>query len=56
MRNEILQKSDWIRRLLEYTELSEDDMKKIINREKSAEKVMDMLSNLGRSISRIYGT
>ena len=56
LRNEILQKSDWIRRLLEYTELSEDDMKKIIKREKSAEKVMDMLSNLSRSISRIYGT
>lgn len=56
LRNEILQKSDWIRRLLEYTELSDDDMKAIINREKSSEKVMDMLSKLSRSISRIYGT
>lgn len=56
LRNEILQKSDWIRRLLEYTELSEDDMKAIINREKTLAKVMNMFGELNEAISKVYGT
>lgn len=56
LRNEILQKSDWIRRLLEYTELSEDDMKAIINREKTLEKVMNMFGELNEAISKVYRT
>lgn len=45
LRNEILQKSDWVRRLLEYTELSEDDMKTIISREKLEVKLCNMFND-----------
>lgn len=54
VRNELSQKEDWIRRLLEYTELSEDDMKAIIDKEKSVAKVVKMFGELGSAMSSIY--
>lgn len=48
------QKEDWIRRLIEYTELSEEDMKTIIDKEKSIAKVTKMFGELGSAISDIY--
>lgn len=54
VRNELSQKEDWIRRLLEYTELSEDDMKAIIDKEKSISKVVKMFGELGSAMSSIY--
>lgn len=39
--NKCAELQEWIDRLLEYTELSEDDMKKIIKKEKDTAKVMN---------------
>ncbi len=52
--SKLSQKEDWIVRLLEYTELSEDDMKAIIDKEKSVAKVANMFGELGSVISSIY--
>lgn len=52
--SQLSQKEDWIVRLLEYTELSEEDMGAIIDKEKSAAKVTKMFSELGSVMSRIY--
>lgn len=52
--SKLSQKEDWIVRLLEYTELSEDDMKAIIDKEKSVAKVAKMFNELGSTISSIY--
>ena len=52
--SQLSQKEDWIVRLLEYTELSEDDMKAIIDKEKSVAKVANMFGELGGVISSIY--
>lgn len=54
LRNELEQKSDWIRRLLEYTELSEEDMRTIIDKEKNKAAVMKMFWELSSVISEIY--
>ncbi len=54
LRNELDQKQDWIRRLLEYTELSEEDMKTIINKEKSVAVAMKMFGELGGIMSSVY--
>jgi uncharacterized coiled-coil protein SlyX len=40
------QLEDWINRLLEYTELSEEDMKNIINKEKTAAKILKNFDSL----------
>lgn len=52
--SQLSQKEDWIVRLLEYTELSEDDMKVIIDKEKSVVKIAKMFNELGSAISSIY--
>lgn len=54
VRNELLQKEDCVRRLLEYTELSEDDMRAIIDKEKSVATAMKMFGELGGIFSSIY--
>lgn len=43
---------DWIRRLLEYTELSEEDMRKIIQKSKDAVEILDELTDIAKVISR----
>lgn len=52
--SQLSQKEDWIRRLLEYTELSENDMKTIIDKEKSVATAMKMFGELGDIFSSIY--
>lgn len=52
--SQLSQKEDWIVRLLEYTELSEDDMKAIIDKEKPVAKIAKMFNELGSAISSIY--
>ncbi len=42
----ILELQDWIRRLLEYTELSEEDMKKLIQKEKDSAEVLNRMNSL----------
>lgn len=43
LQDELSQKEDWIRRLLEYTELSEEEMKAVIEKEKSMIRAMQVL-------------
>ena len=52
----VRQKDEWIHRLLEYTELSEEDMRKQIHKDKSVSEVInniqemnDMICSLGRN-------
>lgn len=47
----ISQQKEWIERLLEYTELSEEDMKKLIAKEKSTAEIVEHLA----SMQRIFG-
>ena len=42
---ELLKKEDWIERLLTYTELSEEDMKRILQSEKDKVKVMEAFTS-----------
>lgn len=51
----IRQKDDWICRLLEYTELTEEDMKKKIQKDKDVSDVLESLKNLNDLISG-FGT
>ena len=44
--DKVSQLEDWINRLLEYTELSEEDMKNIINKEKTAAKILKNFDSL----------
>ena len=51
---ELLVKEDWIERLLTYTELSEEDMKHILQSEKDKVKVMETFTSfmeIGRMFS-----
>jgi uncharacterized coiled-coil protein SlyX len=45
---------DWIDRLLEYTEMSEDDMKKIIQKDKDSAEVMERMNAL-LGITKMFG-
>ncbi len=48
----IRQQKDWIERLLEYTELSEEDMKKIIGKDKAESEVVEHLRSVAKVIGR----
>lgn len=52
---EIIEKDDWVRRLLEYMELSEDDLKKYIKKEKKEAEIVDSISNISKILSRFGG-
>ena len=52
---EIIEKDDWVRRLLEYMELSEDDLKKSIEKEKKETEIVDSISNISKILSRLGG-
>ena len=43
---EITEKEDWIRRLLEYTELSQEELKMLLEKEKATADIMDELSKM----------
>ena len=48
---------DWIDRLLRYTEMSEEDMKKFIEKERQSAEVMEHLDNflsIGRKLGGTY--
>lgn len=47
----IRQKDDWIQRLLEYTELTEEDMINQIKKDKSVSEVIDHINNMNILIS-----
>lgn len=47
----ISQQKEWIDRLLEYTELSEDDMKQLIEKDKKTAEIVDNF----RSLQQVFG-
>ena len=51
---EITGKDDWIRRLLEYMELSEEDLKKFIQNEKLKADIYDGFGIIDKILSRCF--
>lgn len=49
---EIRQLKDWVQRLLEYMDMSEDEMRKRIENERAKDKTLDTLGELGQVIRR----
>lgn len=52
---ELYRLRDWVRRLLEYTELSEEDMKKLIDKEKKSAEIIESMNEVSRMFSRFGG-
>lgn len=51
---EIAEKEDWISRLLEYTELSQEELKMLLEKEKATADIMDELSKM-QAVFRRFG-
>lgn len=55
MKTEYYQLKDWVERLLEYTQLSEDEMKKIIDKEKQSVEFLDKVNSMSNLFSKYMG-
>lgn len=51
---ELVEKDDWIRRLLEYMDMSEEDIRKIIQKDKTMAEVTERLSDIDKLVSRFF--
>lgn len=51
---ELVEKNEWIRRLLEYMDMSEEDMRKIIQKDKTMAEAAERLSDINKMISRFF--
>ena len=51
---EITGKDDWIRRLLEYMDLSKDDLKRFIENEKAKADIRDRFSTVDKMFSKYF--
>ena len=51
---EIAEKDEWIRRLLEYMDMSEEDMRKIIQKDKTMSEFAERLSDINKMVSRFF--
>lgn len=51
---ELVEKDEWIRRLLEYMDMPEEDMRKIIQKDKTMVEVAERLSNIDKMVSRFF--
>ena len=51
---EIAEKEDWIRRLLEYTEMSPEEFKKLLEKEKTTADIVNELSKM-QDVFRRFG-
>ena len=51
---ELVEKDEWIRRLLEYMDMSEEDMRKIIQKEKTMAEAAERLSDINKMVSRFF--
>ena len=49
-----LELQDWIQQLLTYTELTEEDMKKLIKKEKDTAEVMERMNGLFGIVQGLY--
>lgn len=52
--NKISECNDWIRRLLEYMDLSEDDMRNIIQKDKTMADITERLSDVDKMVSKFF--
>lgn len=55
LNDEIIQLKDWIERLLEYTELSEDEMRAIVDKDKKSAEMTERISDMFSVFSRFGG-
>ena len=51
---ELQEKDEWIRRLLEYMDMSEEDMQKIIQKDKTMAEAAERLSGINNMVSRFF--
>lgn len=51
---ELVEKDEWIHRLLEYMDMSEEDMQKIIQKDKTMSEVAERLSDINKMVSRFF--
>lgn len=51
---ELVEKGEWIRRLLEYMDMSEEDMRKIIQKDKTMAEAAERLSDINKMVSRFF--
>ena len=51
---ELTEKDEWIRRLLEYMDMSEEDMRKIIQKDKTMAEAAERLSDINNMVSRFF--
>ena len=51
---EIAEKDDWIGRLLEYMDMSEEDMRKMIQKDKNMSEVAERLSDINKMVARLF--
>ena len=51
---EIIEKEDWIGKLLEYMDMSEEDMLKIIQKDKTMAEAAERLSDINKVVSRFF--
>ena len=51
---ELQEKDEWIRRLLEYMDMSEEDMQKIIQKDKTMAEAAERLSDIDKMVSRFF--
>ena len=51
---EIIEKEDWIGRLLEYMDMSEEDMRKMIQKDKNMSEVAERLSDINKMVARLF--
>ena len=51
---ELAEKDEWICRLLEYMDMSEEDMQKIIQKDKTMAEAAERLSDIDKMVSRFF--
>ena len=51
---ELSEKDEWIRRLLEYMDMSEEDMRKIIQKDKTMAEAAEHLTDINKMVSRFF--
>ena len=51
---ELVERDEWIRRLLEYMDMSEEDMRKIIQKDKTMSEAAERLSDINKMVSRFF--
>lgn len=51
---ELVEKNEWIRRLLEYVDMSEEDMRKIIQKDKNMSDIAERLSDINKMVSGLF--